>query len=289
MKQPGLFDIQISDISSTMLLTLYTHAIESQSKNPIINDPKAVEITSALNRQMIESPDRMYRELGQGKLDRKLIVFITLRAKRYDDYSNEFLKRSPAGTVVNLGCGLDTRYWRIDNGKTQFYDLDLPEVIAIKKKLCNETDLYHMIASSVLDYKWMEYLKNRSTGPFLFLAEGLFMYLEKNDVKNLVIKLRSEFPSSELVCEVVNESFIRGPLKSALNMKMQKQLHLGSEATFNFGVKDGHDIESWSPGIKLLDEWSHFDTNEKKLGWVRVYGKIPAMRRVQWTVHYKLG
>jgi O-methyltransferase involved in polyketide biosynthesis len=84
MKQPGLFDIQISDISSTMLLTLYTHAIESQSKNPILNDPKAVEITSSLNKQMIESPDRMYRELGQGKLNKKLIIFITLRAKRFD-------------------------------------------------------------------------------------------------------------------------------------------------------------------------------------------------------------
>ena len=83
MKQPELFDIQISDISSTMLLTLYTHAIESQSKNPVINDPKAVEITLALNRQMVNSPDRMYRDLGKGKLDRKLIVFITLRAKKY--------------------------------------------------------------------------------------------------------------------------------------------------------------------------------------------------------------
>jgi methyltransferase (TIGR00027 family) len=288
MKQPGLFDIQISDISSTMLLTLYTHAIESQSNNPILNDPKAVEITSVLNKQMIESTDRMYRDLGKGKLDRKLIVFITLRAKKYDDYSSEFLKRSPTGAIVNLGCGLDTRFWRTDNGKARFYDLDLPEVIEIKKRLCTETDRYHMIASSVLDHKWMAQLREASKGPFLFLAEGLFMYLEKNDVKNLVIKLQSEFPGSELACEVVNESVIKGPLKSALNMKMQRQLHLGSGATFSFGVKDGREMENWSPGIKLLDEWSHFDTNEKKLGWVGLYGKIPWMRRVQWTVHYKL-
>ena len=277
MKQAELFDIRISDISSTMLLTLYTHSIESQSKSPIINDPKAVEITSALNRQMINSPDRMYRELGHGKLDKKLIIFITLRAKRYDDYSSDFLKQSPTGTIVNLGCGLDTRFWRIDNGRTQFYDLDLPEVIAIKKKLCGETDRYHMIASSVLDYNWMADLSNQSAGPFLFLAEGLFMYLEKGDVKNLVIKLHSEFPGSELACEVVNESIISGPLKGVMNIRMQKQLHLGHGAAFISGLKDGREIENWSPGIKLLDEWSHFDSHEKKLGWVRVYGKIPAM------------
>jgi len=289
MKQAELFDIQISDISSTMLLTLYTHAIESQSKNPIINDPKAVEITSALNRQMVNSPDRMCRDLGRGKLDRKLIIFITLRAKRYDEYALEFLQKSPGGTIVNLGCGLDTRYWRIDNGKTNFYDLDLPEVIAIKKRLCNETDSYHMIASSVLDNDWMAELRKQSAGPFLFLAEGLFMYLEKDDVKDLIIKLRSEFPGSELACEVVNESIISGPLKGAMKIKMQNQLHLGRGAAFASGIRNAAEIEGWSPGIKLLDEWSHFDSNEEKLGWVRLYGKISYMRRVQWTVHYKLG
>jgi hypothetical protein len=74
-----------------------------------------------------------------------------------------------------------------------------------------------------------------------------------------------------------------------MKFKMQKRQHLGQGATFISGVKNGREIETWSPGIRLMDEWSHFDTNEKKLGWVRVYGKIPAMRRVQWTVHYKLG
>ncbi len=95
MEQLSLSGIQISDISSTMLLTLYTHSMESQSTNPIINDPKAVEITSALNPQLINSPDRMFRELAQGKLDKKLIVFLALRAKKFDDYSNDFIKQSP--------------------------------------------------------------------------------------------------------------------------------------------------------------------------------------------------
>jgi methyltransferase (TIGR00027 family) len=289
VKQPELFEVRISDISSTMLLTLYAHSIESQSNNPIINDPKAVEITAALKSQMSNSPDRMCRDLAAGKLDGKFVVFTALRTKRFDQYSTKFLQESPAGTIVNLGCGLDTRFWRIDNGRGNFYDLDLPEVIAIKRRLCTETDRYHMIASSVLDYDWMAGLRKQNTGPFLFLAEGLFMYLERDDVRNLVVKLQSEFPGSELVCEVVNESMIRGPMKQALNIKMQRQFHIGSGATFNFGVRDGHDIESWSPGIKLLDEWSHFDSNEKKLGWVRMYGKIPSMRRRQWTVHYRLG
>ena len=288
MEKSGLFDVKITDISSTMLLTLYCHAMESQSQNPIINDPEAVRITSALNSRLAASQDRMYRDLGQGKLDRKLTIFISLRARRFDDYARAFLLSNPGGTIVNLGCGLDTRFWRIDNGKLSFYDLDLPEVIDIKKKLCSEAERYHMIASSVLDYGWMAMLKGCQR-PFLFMAEGLFMYLEEKDVKQLVLKLQSEFRGSELVCEVVNKSVSNGWLKGLMNMRMHKQIHVGGGATFLSGLKDGKEMEGWSPGIKLLDEWSHFDSNEKKLGWVGFYGKIPAMRRVQWTTHYKLG
>jgi methyltransferase (TIGR00027 family) len=289
MEKQGLFEIKITDISSTMLLTLYCHAQESQSANPIINDPRAVAITSVLNRQLSASSERMYRELGKGKINKKLVIFISLRARRFDEYALAFLKEHPEGTVVNLGCGLDTRFWRIDNGSLNFYDLDLPEVIEIKKKLVSESGRYHMIASSVLDSGWMQQVRDQGKGPFLFLAEGLLMYLNGDDVKRLILKLQLEFRGSELVCEVVNESVTRGWLKSLMNMRMHRDLHVGGGATFVFGVKDGHEIESWSPGIKLLDEWSHFDSKEPKLGWVGFYGKIPSMRRVQWTAHYKLG
>ena len=289
MENPGLYDVKISDISSTMLLTLYCRAMESLSPDPVIHDPEAVRITTALNSLLARSSDRMYRELAEGKLNRKLSLFISLRAKKFDEYTRAFLVNNPGGTVVNLGCGLDTRCWRIDNGKINFYDLDLPEVIEIKKKLCRESERYHMIASSVLDYKWISLLKSQVNGPVLFLAEGLFMYLEKNDVKELVLKLQSGFPGSELACEVVNESVAHGWLKGLMNMRMHGQLHVGGGATFLSGIRNGKEIESWSPGIRLMDEWSYFDSTEQKLGGLRLLGKIPSMRRVQWIAHYKLG
>jgi len=287
VEESGLFDIKITDVSSTMLITLYCHAVESRSSNPIINDPEAERIIPALQSQLAASQDRMYRDLGQGKLNRKLTIFISLRARKFDDYARDFLGQHPDGAIVNLGCGLDTRFSRIDNGKLNFFDLDLPEVISIKKKLCSETDRYHMIDSSVLDYGWMERLKE-CKGPVLFLAEGLLMYLEEKDVKRLVLKLQSEFRGCELVCEVVNDSIAHGWLKGAMNIRLQKQVHLGRDVTFLSGLKDGRDMEAWSHGIKLLDEWSHFDSNEPKLGWVRLYGRIPGMRRIQWTTHYRL-
>jgi methyltransferase (TIGR00027 family) len=288
VENPGLYDVNITGISSTMLLTLYCRATESQSPDPVIDDPEAVRITTALNSQLARSRERLYKDLGEGKMDKKLMLFISLRAKRFDDHARAFLLSNPGGTIINLGCGLDTRFWRIDNGKVRFYDLDLPEVIELKKKLCRETGHYHMIASSVLDYNWLSLLKEQVEGPVLFMAEGLFMYLEKKDVKELVLKLQSGYPGSELVCEVVNESVAHGWLKSLMDMRMHKQLHVGGGVTFLSGIKNGKEMESWSPGIKLMDEWSYFDSTEKKLGWLRLFGKMPWMRRVQWTAHYKL-
>ncbi|MFA5078972.1 MAG: class I SAM-dependent methyltransferase, partial [Dehalococcoidia bacterium] len=213
MEKPDLFDVTISDISSTMLVTLYCRAMESRSRDPVINDPQAVRIADAINSRLASSDNRLYRDLARGKLDKKLRVFISLRARRFDDYARAFLLDNPGGTVVNLGCGLDTRFWRIDDGKLSFFDLDLPDVIEIKRKLCRETERYHMIASSVLDYNWLWLLENKTGGPVLFLAEGLFMYLEKKAVRELVLKLQASYPGCELICEVVNESMIHGWLK----------------------------------------------------------------------------
>ena len=85
----------------------------------------------------------------------------------------DFLTRNPDGIVVNIGCGLDTRFSRIDDGKVEWYDLDFPEVIDVKKHFFQENDRYHFISSSVLEFKWIENLSNKKNHPFLFIAEGV--------------------------------------------------------------------------------------------------------------------
>lgn len=71
--------------------------------------------------------------LASGRLDRRLVVLIALRAHKYDEYAREFVRRHPGGVIVNIGCGLDSRFLRVDDGKVIFYDLDFPEIIEIKK------------------------------------------------------------------------------------------------------------------------------------------------------------
>lgn len=277
----------IGDIASTSFITLYCHALETLSENPIISDMKSVEIMTALNKTLSLSDHPLDRILASGRLDKQLVVHIALRAKKYDDYARDFLVKFPDGVIVNIGCGLDSRFLRIDNGRVVFYDLDLPEIIMVKKGFFDETDRYHLISSSVLEYGWMETVR-RHDGPFLFMAEGVFMYLDGMDVRSLVLKIRELFPGSELVCEVVNSFWIRPLFRKMIDYKLQQQVHLGKGAMFRSGVRDGREMETWHPGIQLLDEWSYFDSEEKKLGWLRVLRHIEFIRKTQWTVHYCL-
>jgi O-methyltransferase involved in polyketide biosynthesis len=277
----------IGDIARTSFVTLYCHALESLSDNPILSDPKSVEIMTALNATLSPPVHALDRILVAGTLDTRLVVHIAIRAKKYDDYARNFLQKYPEGVVVNIGCGLDSRFLRIDNGSVVLYDLDLPEIIAIKKTFYQETERYHLIASSVLDFDWMSIVL-RHKGPFLFLAEGVFMYLDIKDVRSLVLKIQEKFPGSELVCEMVNSVWLSPPLKKMLDFKLRRQVHLGKDAMFRSGIRSGREMEQWHSGIQFLDEWSYFDSEEKKLGWLKVLRHIELIRKTQWTVHYRL-
>ena len=277
----------MGDIAATSFVTLYCHALESLSDDPILSDPKSVGIMNELNKTL-SPPDHMLdRILVAGTLDRRLVVHIAIRAKKYDDYARNFLQKFPDGVVVNIGCGLDSRFLRIDNERVVLYDLDLPEIIAIKKTFFQETDRYHLIASSVLDFDWMTTVL-RHKGPFLFMAEGVFMYLDGKDVRSLVLKIQETFPGSELACEVVNSLWLGSPFKKMLDYKLQRRVHLGKGAMFRSGIRDGREMEQWHSGIQFLDEWSYFDSEEKKLGWLRFFRHIELIRKTQWTVHYLL-
>ena len=236
--------IELADVSETGVLTLFCRAIESLSPDPILKDERAVEIMRELAPLMTSSPHALMRELSRGRPPggQKMIVHIALRAQKYDQYVLDFLARNPDGVVVNLGCGFDTRFFRIDNGQVIFFDLDLPEVIEIKKHFIQEEERYQMISSSVLEYSWTVRIQECKR-PVLFLAEGLFMYLDGDNVKDLILTLQACFPGAELVCEVVNERWLKGAAGKMLRFKLEKEAKLGGDAGFQFGIPDGRALE----------------------------------------------
>lgn len=287
-KIPYQETIGFADVEESCLLTFYCHAQENRRADPILKDPAALAISERITPLLAASQSKLQRMLASGKLLDPLIVHICLRAKKYDDTARDFLAQHPDGTIVNIGSGIDTRFDRIDNGKVQFFDLDLPEVIAFKKKLIKETPRYKMIDSSVFDYSWMKQVKAGHPQHVLFLAEGVFMYCEPDQVKALILELQRQFPGSELVCEVFQKKWLNPFMQKMMKIKLQRQYIMSKDTVFKFGIADSREMESWQDGITFLDDWSYFDTHHPRIGAMSLLGKSKALTRAQWTVHYLL-
>jgi O-methyltransferase involved in polyketide biosynthesis len=274
------------EVSGTMLITLYARARESVSRNPIINDLKAVEMIEIIKKEIIDSDNPIHRKILKDRYNPKLAVSMALRSRRFDRYVQDFLTENPEGTIINLGCGLDTRFDRIDNGKVTWFDIDFPDVIALRHRFMQENERHCFIEASVLDPEWIETVK--TGGPYLVLAEGLFMYLTEPDVKKLLSMIHSQLGSANLVCEVTNRYWVDRMKSSYMQFKFKRQLGMTGGAVFTFGIPYSRYFEEWSKDYHFLDEWTYFDDKEKKLGWLRLFSCFEAFRKVQWTIHYKI-
>jgi methyltransferase (TIGR00027 family) len=277
----------LSGVGETALFTLYNRAIESRCEHPILIDKKAEELMDLIDPLLEENSGKMARQLRKRSIDPRLTVHFALRAKKYDDYAKAFLGKHPQAAVVNIGCGMDTRFHRIDNGQAHFFDVDLPEMITFKGRFLDENRRYHMIGQSVLDLSWMDKVAHQNK-PAIFLAEGLFMFLPKEEVKHLILEMQQRFPDSELVCELTNRIWVEGFWGKLVSLKMKNRMSMREDATFQFGVDSPEELETWGEGIEFLEQWFCMDSNHPKLGMMRIFRNINLFRNAQFTARYVL-
>ncbi len=264
----------LSGVAETLLLPLYIRAMESQRPDALIKDDKAVALIKTLN------PDASWiKKMRVGEDD---MVGLILRNREFDHYVHEFLARYPEAVVVHIGCGLDARFERIDNGTVEWYDLDLPEVIELREKLIGiEGTRYHFLSCSVFDNAWLDTVSVHRQRPFLFLAEGVLMYFEETQVKSLFLALRDHFPGAELVCDAFS------PYMVWLNNLRITRTKMG--ARYHWGLKHGKDVEKWGDDINLLDEWFYFSRPEPRLAHAQWMRHIPPLAKASGIFHYRLG
>jgi len=209
-------------------------------------------------------------------------VGVILRNLEFDRYTRDFLARHPEAVVVHIGCGLDSRFERVDDGKVEWYDLDLPEVIEQRRNFIgDEGERYHLLAGSAFDSAWLDKVSAHRQRPFLFLAEGVLVYFEEAQVKSLVLMLRDQFPDAELVFDAFSPFLVRA---NNLRMAISK-----FGVRYRWGLGRGQELESWGDGIRLLDEWGYFDRPEPRLDHIRWMRHIPLLARVMRVYHLQLG
>lgn len=261
----------LSGVADTLLLPLVFRAAESQRPNAMLCDPQAVEIVNRIEYDH----DRVLKESRDQ-------VTVLMRMREFDRCTRVFLDRYPDAVVVDIGCGLDTRFQRIDNGTVEWYGLDLPEVIALRRQLLDETPRCHFLAGSALDFAWMDRINSSQERACLFLAEGVFMFFDSEQVRRLVCTLRHRFPGAELVFDAFTPFMVRiNPWLHPLLRKINVTMH--------WGLKDNRELETWATGIQLLSEWFYFDQPEPRLGTMKLVRWMPGLGHGAKIVHYRLG
>ena len=271
----------LSGVAKTLLITLYIRAVESQRLDALIKDERAEELVRQLDQESLRKTLALTDDFSR--------VAVILKGREFDHYTQDFLACHPDAVVVHIGCGLDTRFERVDNGRVEWYDLDLPDVIELRRKLVGgEGARHHFLACSVLDSAWLDTVRAHQPRPFLFLAEGVFMYFTEAHVKSLVLTMREHSPGAELVFDAFSP-FMRW----AHNFKVTRT---GIGAYLHWALKHGQDLERWGDpstslragGIRLLDERFPFQYPEPRMRRALVVRLIPFLATAIGVFHYQL-
>lgn len=249
---------QLNGASETLLLPLAYRAAESRRPDALIHDPKAVEIVAQLAYDFSKLERQRFQQLNVG-----------LRAREFDRAVRAFLAEHPGGVVVDIGCGLDTRFERVDNGRVTWFNLDFPEVMALRERFFAPHPRCHTLACSALELGWMDEVA-QCPGPYFFLAEGVFPYIAEDDLRALMLALRDRFPGAELMFDTL-------PALMTRLSRLHPALRQTRAARVQWATNDSRAPEGWGVG-RLLSDWRYYEQDEPRLGWYKAFRVVPFLR-----------
>ena len=238
--------VELGPVQQTLLIPLLARARETEKPGGMLRDPRAIEIVNGL--------DYDFSKWEGGRS----LVGAMLRACMFDRYVQSFLKKHPNGTIVDLGCGLDTRFERLDNGEVRWFDLDLPDVIALRQRFFHNTHRRTMIAASLLDLSWMNQVENAG-GPWMFVAEAVLSYLDSLDARCVLSSLSARFPGATFAFDTTAAKMVDS---QASHDAMR---HLSPESWLRWRCDDPREIESWGVNLRLLSSETFFGADRDLL------------------------
>ena len=248
--------ITLSGVPETMLQTVYARAKESRGRGAI-RDLKAEEIIGRLDYDFsLADKDAA---MHSGVIARTIVL---------DRLVGEYLAAHSGATVMNLACGLDTRCYRMQ-GYAHWYNLDLPETIAVREALLPESGSISQLAMSAMD-DWGAAVEGPS-GPALVIIEGLTMYLTQADVQRIFAVIAGRFPAATVFTETMNPMVVK---------RFKEKSIEGSKAKFTWGVKDGRALAALLPGFRLAGEHCLTEGMAAFVPIYRLLDKLPLIRNI---------
>lgn len=264
--------LTLGNVQKTLFLPAWGRAVETKKEPPLLVDDTAVEIMEKIGYD--------FAPMAQNLQEISRIAWIK-RSLLTDHVVEKFLSEHPDGTIINIGCGMETTFERTDNGRVRWYDLDLPDVIEIRKQFLKETDRRTFLATSFLDEAWLNEIEH--DGNVLFISAGVFYYFEEDDVKTFFLRLLEKIPGSEIVFDV----------SSPLGVKMANRTVISAsgmdEGSFLvWGVQKTEDILAWDARIQMLAKFKYYQSGIKGIMNI-LMGRLSDRLGMQYMLHLKLG
>jgi O-methyltransferase involved in polyketide biosynthesis len=203
--------VSLGEIQETLLIPLYGRARDAAARVPVLHDHRAVELVAGIDYDF-------------AKFRGPSLAGSVLRASIFDEYVRAFLRAHPDGTVVDMGCGLSTRFDRLDNGRLHWFDLDVPDTMALRRRFFDDADRYTMIAASLFDTDWHATVLARRAPVFL-LSEAVLLYFEADRVHAALRGLAAAFPGTGLAFDTGGSAMMttqdRNPVFKAVPARMK--------------------------------------------------------------------
>ncbi len=234
-------DLKFGDIQETALIPLAIKASETARPNARIRDEKAKAIIDALGVDVSKYDPFLSHE---GVVARTIMFRDTLK---------DLLAKYPDAVCVNLGCGFDDKFSQVDNGRLQWFDVDLPDQIAVRRKVFQDRDRCTMLDGDALDGAWTKALPKANM--YLIVVEGVLEYFSKAQVKICLNMLCDCFPHGHLLAE------LHSPFLEKHGSHHDAVKH--TNATFGWGTKSGEDYLELEPRMKLVSEHSYNEEMRK--------------------------
>lgn len=253
---------ELPALAQTLFIPLAVRAKEAECNRPLFVDKMAINIFNQCDT------DNMIIDGGEISTHG-----ILARTQVIDTEVERLLSANPNAIVINLGAGLDTRFFRLDNGTVQWYDLDLPEVIALRKQFIAENERLHFVAKSVMDYSWIDEIEYSSNDTIILIAEGLLMYFAENDVNEILNILIKKFPKADMFFDVVHSFFIGKKISSG----------------FLWGISRAKELESMNNELSIIQAWSTGSLIKQRQPLIfRVLNVFPSTKNRSQIIHLKI-
>ncbi len=245
--------------AETMLQSFYARAKYSRKKNAKFYDAKAIELVEKIDY-----------DFSKAEKDSTMSDGVIARTIVFDELVKDFIDKNPDCTVVNIACGLDTRFYRMDNGRITWYNVDLPETIEVRDAIYHESGRVSTIGISATDPSWADKVTKR--GKMLFIIEGLSMYLTPDENAQMLSIIRDKFDNATVFMECLAKKWV--------NKEHTEKSIQDTGAKFVFGADTFEDLGKAADGFRCVKNDNIVRGMAVIMPILKPFQKLPLLKKI---------